>query len=85
MLTIVAPAPLKRLLESYLDLARLAVIAPGEALSESGLRRLEAAAPAQARGLLATEGYMNPDITVRREPGAVGELPHVRIGLFSLN
>ena len=48
-------------------------------MSESELRRLEAAAPAQARGLLATEGYMNPEITVRREPGAVGDLPHVHI------
>ena len=78
-LTVAAPEPSKKLLESYLDLARLAVIAPGEALSETELRRLEAAAPAQARGLLATEGYMNPEVTVHREPSAPGAVPRVRI------
>ena len=78
-LTIDAPTELKRLLESYLDLARLAVIAPGEALSESELRRLEAVAPAQARSLLATQGYMDPEVKVQRVPGAAGDVPHVRI------
>ena len=78
-LTIAAPAEQRRLLETYLDLARLGVVAPGEVLSDAELRRLSAAAPAQARALLATQGFMDPTVTVRREPGAVGELPHVRI------
>lgn len=78
-LTIAAPAEQRRLLETYLDLARLAVLAPGEALSDTELRRLSAAAPAQARALLATQGFMDASVTVRREPGAAGELPHVHI------
>jgi translocation and assembly module TamA len=78
-LTIIAPKELKSLLESYLDLARLAVIAPGEVLSEIELRRLEAATPAQTRGLLATEGYMNPEVKVLRESSVAGEVPRVRI------
>ena len=78
-LTIVAPAAQKRLLADYLDLSRLAVIAPGEALSEAELRRLEAATPAQARDLLATQGYMNPEVKVQRESSEPGAVPRVRI------
>ena len=78
-LTIVAPAAQKRLLADYLDLSRLAVIAPGEALSDTELRRLEAATPAQARDLLATQGYMNPEITLQRERSEPGAVPRVRI------
>jgi len=78
-LTIAAPAEQRRLLETYLDLARLGVVAPGEVLSDAELRRLSAAAPAQARGLLATQGFMDPTVTARREPSEFGELPHVRI------
>lgn len=78
-LTIVAPDELKPLLTNYLDLSRLAVVAPGDALSEIELRRLEAAAPAQVRSLLATQGYMDPDVKVQREPSAAGELARVRI------
>jgi translocation and assembly module TamA len=77
--TIAAPAEVKRLLETYLDLARLPVIAPGEALSETELRRLEAVAPAQVRSLVATLGFMDPEVKVQREPGAPGTVPHVRI------
>lgn len=79
LLTIEAPAALKRLLATHLDLARLAIVAPGEALSESELRRLEAAAPAQARSLLATEGYMDPEVTVVRQAGDAKAVPHVRV------
>lgn len=78
-LTIAAPAALKRLLETHLDMARLSIVAPGEVLSASELRRLEAATPAQARALLATAGYMNPEVRVRREDSAPGALPHVRV------
>ena len=63
-LTIVAPSKLKSLLETHLDLSRLAVVAPGEALSESELRRHEAATPAQARSLLVTEGFTDPEVKV---------------------
>jgi translocation and assembly module TamA len=79
LLTIVAPEALKRLLENYLDLARLPVIAPGETLSETELRRLEAVTPAQARALLATQGYMGAEVRVQREASAPGDVPRVRI------
>ena len=80
LLTIDAPGDLQRLLATHLDLARLAIVAPGDVLSETELRRLEAATPAQARALLATEGYMDPQVHVQREPSAaVGEAPRVRV------
>ena len=80
VLTIDAPEAQRLLLESYLDLSRLAVLAPGETLSESELRRLEAAAPAQARALLATQGYMQAQVRVQREAaGAAGEVARVHI------
>lgn len=78
-LTIAAPPKLKSLLETHLDLSRLAIVAPGEVLSESELRRLEAATPAQARSLLATEGYMDPEVRVVREASAAGAVPSVRV------
>ncbi len=81
LLTIAAPAAQKRLLENYLDLARLTVIAPGEALSETELRRLAAAAPAQARALLATQGYMNAEVRVLREAGAAAGPARVHINV----
>lgn len=75
-LTIEAPDEIERLLASHLDLARLASVAPDATLSEAELRRLEAATPAQARELLATAGYMRPEVSVQREDGAV---PQVRV------
>ena len=66
-LTVVAPEDLKRLLETHLDLARLAIVAPGEVLSDAELRRLEAAAPAQARSILATRGHMDAEVKVERD------------------
>ena len=65
-----APEPLQRLLDTHLDLARLVRVASGdvnEPISESELRRLENATPAQARALLATEGYMAAQVRTRRE------------------
>ncbi len=78
-LTIDAPGELRRLLETHLDLARVGIVAPGEALSETELRRLEAATPAQARALLATLGYMDPAVRVQREPSEAGAPALVRI------
>jgi translocation and assembly module TamA len=76
-LEIEAPRELKTLLEAHLDLARLRTVAPNEEVSEVELRRLEAAAPAQVRALLETEGYFEPEVTLTREPG--GTPPVVRI------
>ena len=64
-----APADLKALLTRHLDLARLAQLRDDEALDDSEWRRLTAAAPAQAREILQTEGYFEPQISVLREPG----------------
>jgi translocation and assembly module TamA len=75
-LEVQAPEALEDLLETHLDLARLGVIAPGAALDETELARLVAATPAQARELLKTEGYFNPEIEVER---LQGEPPVVRL------
>jgi translocation and assembly module TamA len=67
-LEVQAPPELAALLGAHLDLARLAVLAPGETIAADELERLLAAAPRQALGLLQTEGYFEPRIVVRREP-----------------
>lgn len=72
-LTVDAPTPLRNLLERYLDLARLQQLPANERLGNSELNRLIAAAPAQARDLLQTEGYFDAQVSVQREdvgPGA---------------
>ncbi|MBE7417680.1 MAG: BamA/TamA family outer membrane protein [Ideonella sp.] len=64
-----APAPLRDLLQRHLDIARLSVLGPQEQIDDTEWARLVAAAPAQARELLQTEGYFAPEVRVRREPG----------------
>jgi translocation and assembly module TamA len=68
-----APEALQRLLDTHLDIARLVRAAAGEPISENELRRLENATPAQARALLATEGYMDAEVRTQREGAAVDE------------
>ncbi|HUG21705.1 autotransporter assembly complex protein TamA [Piscinibacter sp.] len=75
-LEVVAPDELEDLLEMHLDLARLPVLAAGAPIPDSELARLIAAAPAQARSLLETEGYFNAEVNAQRLPG---EPPGVRI------
>jgi len=83
-----APQPLKRLLETHLDLARLTRLAGDEPVSETEIARLVAAAPAQARELLETEGYFQPVVQIRRVPDTAPPLvrvsvlpgPRVRVG-----
>ena len=70
-----APAELKVLLERHLDLARLATVARGERLSDSELTRLIDAAPAQARELLQTEGYFEPEVQVQRRTLDTSDAP----------
>jgi len=69
MVAIDAPAPLRRVLEQHLDVTRLARNAGGESLSDIELRRLRSATPAEARALLATEGYMDAEVLAELEPG----------------
>lgn len=68
-LEVVAPAPLKALLERHLDLARLAQLRGDDVPDETEWARLVAAAPAQVRELLQTEGYFEPAVRIEREPG----------------
>ncbi|MCL4738311.1 MAG: BamA/TamA family outer membrane protein [Burkholderiaceae bacterium] len=58
--TIDAPAPLRALLERHLDVVRLGELARGARLEPAERERLAAAAPAQVRELLQTEGYFDP-------------------------
>ena len=73
-----APGPLRTLLLDYLDLARFQSAPASEAITPAELERLAAAAPAQARSLLETEGYFDADIKVTRSGGANG-LAHLAI------
>ena len=77
-----APDALARLLRTHLDIARLSRDAAGESIGELEMRRLQNATPAQARDLLATEGYMSPEVQVTREaPDAQADVarPRVRV------
>jgi translocation and assembly module TamA len=77
-----APPELRALLERHLDLARLATVARGERLGDSELSRLIDAAPSQARELLQTEGYFEPEIQIqRRTPDGVDAPPRLRLQL----
>jgi len=79
-LNVQAPGDLQALLERHLDLARYAQAAhsdPAQAIGRSELRRLVAAAPAQARELLETEGYFSAQ--VQAELGPEAEEPEVQV------
>jgi len=75
---VVAPEPLDKLLETYLDLARFRKAPRSDAVTIVELDRLAAAAPAQARALLETEGYFNATVTSERSTDTNG-MPRVRI------
>ena len=88
-----APDELRRLLAEHLDLSRFQNAPDTEAIDSTELTRLVAAAPAQARTLLETEGYFAavvetarsldptgiPVVQVKVEPG-----PRSRIGNVTL-
>jgi translocation and assembly module TamA len=74
-----APEPLQRLLTTHLDIARLARDAAGEPIGENELKRLENATPAEARALLATEGYMDADVRTVREVDTQVTPPRPRV------
>lgn len=73
-----APDELRGMLQNYLDLARFQDAPATEGINAAELERLVRAAPAQARGLLETEGYFNADVKVTREEGPNG-LPLLRV------
>ncbi len=61
-----APDNLRKLLLTYLDLARFQNAPQTEGITNAELVRLTAASPSQARSLLETEGYFNANISVTR-------------------
>jgi translocation and assembly module TamA len=73
-----APDALRVLLLAHLDLTRLRTAPDTEGIAGAELDRLVAAAPAQVRALLETEGYYAPEVRVARDTPAEG-LPQVRI------
>jgi len=73
-----APDPLRALLLNYLDLARFQSAPATEGINEAELERLMRAAPAQARGLLETEGYFNAEVGAERA-GTEAGLPLLRV------
>lgn len=77
-LDVVAPAPLKELLEAHLDLSRFRNAPRADAITRLELDRLAAAAPAQARSLLETEGYFNAAVAIERGTDA-RDLPQLRV------
>lgn len=81
-LAIEAPGDLKRLLNTHLDLARFQKLPAADAINPADLNRLVQAAPAQVRALLETEGYFNPQVSVKKQ-GAAGELPSVQVTVQS--
>lgn len=70
-LEIEAPDELKKLLGTYLDLAK------GEASSEGELRRLVAASPEQARELLQARGFFAADVRVKMLERSPGQMQRV--------
>lgn len=72
-LEIEAPRELRGLLGDYMDLARFQRVPATDAITSTELDRLVAAAPAQARELLETEGYFNAQVRVRRASSDEGE------------
>ncbi len=73
VLVVEAPGPLRDLLLRHLDLARLQQLPDDERLGLAEFNRLVAAAPAQARALLQTEGYFDARVVVQREDERVPE------------
>ncbi len=61
-----APGDLRDLLTTYLDLSRYQNAPVGDDVTPAEIDRLMAAAPAQVRSLLETEGYFTPQVKVSR-------------------
>ena len=71
-----APSPLRALLLEYMDLARFQKAPKSEAVAGPEIDRLVAAAPAQARALLETEGYFDPTVKIAQASSTAG-LPRI--------
>jgi translocation and assembly module TamA len=73
-----APDELQKLLAEHLNLARFKSAPVTEDITPTELDRLRAAAPAQMRELLETEGYFNAKVAVEQIAAEPGELPLLR-------
>jgi translocation and assembly module TamA len=80
-LVVQAPAELQKLLEKNLDLARLQLLRGDEVIDDTEWARLAAAAPAQARELLETEGYFDARVSVSRNVDGTGTAALQRVNL----
>ena len=78
-LDVVAPTELRKLLITYLDLSRFQNAPETDSITAAELDRMVLAAPAQARSLLETEGYFNPEIGVDRLATAPGAAVLLRV------
>lgn len=76
---VVAPDELRTLLTDYLDLVRFSRVPATDTMTPAELARLAAAAPAQARALLETEGYFNAEVTIENRPPGDDGLPRLRL------
>jgi len=74
-----APRGVHDLLATYLDLARFQKMPANDSITVAELDRLIAAAPAQARSLLETEGYFNAQVHVNRLDADSGETGAMRV------
>ncbi len=74
-LDIQAPDSMRKLLRTYLDLARFQAEGPvgGDQINLVELRRLVVSAPDQARSLIEAEGYFSAQITTRVADAADGQ------------
>jgi translocation and assembly module TamA len=85
--TVQAPAPLRELLQTHLDLARFQ--ASGAALGRLELARLSAATPAQAQALAETEGYFASQAVIERSGDEIKLIvtpgPRTRIARLTLD
>ena len=73
---IVAPPPLRELLERHLDLVRLGSMTRVD-IDDTEWSRLIDATPAQVAELLQTEGYFKPQVTLGRAPGRAAGQPDI--------
>ena len=73
-----APPELRALLTTYLDMSRFQSAPETDSITASELDRLIAAAPAQAKSLLETEGYFSAEVKVDKVLDA-GSLPLVKV------
>lgn len=76
---VIAPPPLAKLLNNYLDLSRFQTAPDADAIDAAELERLRRGAPAQARGLLETQGYFNATVSAERIDVEGGGKPLIRV------